>query len=135
MSEKTLTFEVVTPVRKVLSKEITSLIVPAIEGYLGVLPNHAPLICGLEPGVVKYKEGNEYKKLAISGGFLEVSHNKATIIANAAELPEDIDVARAKAAKERAEKRLKQRTPDIDLARAEAALKRAMARLKVANDS
>lgn len=129
MAENTLKLEVVTPERKVLSEEIVSLIVPAIEGYLGILPNHAPIISGLEPGVVKYKVGGNYKKMAISGGFLEVSANKASILANTAELADEIDVQRAQAAKERAEQRL-QNKKDIDVLRAELALKRALARLK-----
>ncbi|MFZ5943916.1 MAG: F0F1 ATP synthase subunit epsilon [Bacillota bacterium] len=130
MAEKTLKLEIVTPERRVLSEDITSLIVPAIEGYMGVLPNHAPMISGLEPGVIKYKIAGEYKRLAVSGGFLEVSENKASILANTAELPEEIDSQRAQAAKERAEKRLKNRK-DIDAIRAEQALKRALARLRV----
>ena len=129
MAGNTLKLEVVTPERKVLSEEIVSLIVPAIEGYLGILPNHAPIISGLEPGVVKYKVGGNYKKMAISGGFLEVSANKASILANTAELAEEIDVQRAQAAKERAEQRLQNKS-DIDVLRAELALKRALARLK-----
>jgi F-type H+-transporting ATPase subunit epsilon len=129
MAGNTLKLEVVTPERKVLSEEIVSLIVPAIEGYLGILPNHAPIISGLEPGVIKYKVGGDYKKMAISGGFLEVSANKASILANTAELAEEIDVQRAQAAKERAEQRLQNKS-DIDVLRAELALKRAMARLK-----
>src|SRR5690554_6918877 len=120
MAENTLKLEVVTPERKVLSEEIVSLIVPAIEGYLGILPNHAPIISGLEPGVVKYKVGGNYKKMAISGGFLEVSANKASILANTAELADEIDVQRAQAAKERAEQRL-QNKKDIDVLRAELA--------------
>jgi F-type H+-transporting ATPase subunit epsilon len=129
MAGNTLKLEVVTPERKVLSEEIVSLIVPAIEGYLGILPNHAPIISGLEPGVIKYKVGGNYKKMAISGGFLEVSANKASILANTAELAEEIDVQRAQAAKERAEQRLQNKS-DIDVLRAELALKRALARLK-----
>jgi len=131
MAEKTLKLDVVTPEKKVLSEDITSLIIPAIEGYLGVLPNHAPLISGLEPGVVKYKVAGNYNKMAVSGGFLEVSDNVATIIANTAELPEEIDVERAREAKERAEQRLKQKA-GVDIHRAEMALRRALARLKVA---
>jgi len=132
VADKTLKLEVVTPERKVLSQETSSIIVPAIEGYLGILPNHAPIISGLEPGVVKYKVAGEYKKMAISGGFLEVSANKASILANTAELAEEIDVKRAQAAKERAEKRLHDKT-GVDVFRAEMALRRAIARLKAAS--
>jgi len=130
MADKTLMLEVVTPERKVLSEKTSSIIVPAIEGYLGILPNHAPMISGLEPGVVKYKVAGEYKKMAISGGFLEVSDNKASILANTAEMAEEIDVKRAQAAKERAEKRLHNKK-GVDFLRAEMSLKRAIARLRV----
>jgi len=129
MADKTLKLEVVTPERKVLSEEITSIIVPAIEGYMGILPNHAPMISGLEPGIIKYKVSGEYKKMAISGGFLEVSNNKASILANTAELAEEVDVKRAQEAKDRAEQRLHDKS-GVDLLRAELALKRAIARLR-----
>lgn len=131
MAGKTLRLEVVTPERKVLSEDISSLVVPAIEGYLGILPNHAPMISGLEPGVLKYKVSDNYKKMAISGGFLEVSENKVSILANTAELPEEIDLERARRAKERAEERLKHKK-EIDALRAEMALKRALVRIRVA---
>lgn len=130
MADKTLKLEVVTPEREVLATEITSLIVPAIQGYLGILPNHAPMISGLEPGVVKYKVAGEYKKMAICGGFLEVSANKVSILANAAELAGEIDVLRAQKARERAEKRLQSKADGVDILRAELALKRAIARLR-----
>ena len=131
MSEKNLRLEVVTPEKKVLSEDIQSLIVPATEGYLGVLYNHAPLIAGLQIGIIKYKKNDEEKTMSISGGFLEVSNNKATIIAKTAEFPEEIDVERAKRAMERAEKRLKSRDKNIDVLRAELALRRAQTRLSL----
>ncbi|MFZ5753393.1 MAG: F0F1 ATP synthase subunit epsilon [Bacillota bacterium] len=129
---KTLNLEVVTPEKQVFSDEVQSIIVPAAEGYLGVLPNHAPLISGLKPGVVKYRQEGKTQLLAISGGFMEVSSNKVTILADTAERPEHIDIERARAARERAEKRLKERPPGLDVARAEFALQRAMARLRAA---
>lgn len=127
---KTLKLEVVTPERQVFSDEVQSIIVPAAEGYLGVLPNHAPLISGLKPGIIKYRQEGKIRLLAISGGFMEVSSNKVTILADTAERPDQIDVERAKAARERAEKRLKERPPGLDVARAEFALQRALARLR-----
>ncbi len=127
---KTLNLEVVTPEKQVFSDEVQSIIVPAAEGYLGILPNHAPLISGLKPGVIKYRQEGKQKLLAISGGFMEVSSNKVTILADTAERPEHIDIERARAAKERAEKRLKEKPPGLDVARAEFALQRALARLR-----
>ncbi|KUK12097.1 MAG: ATP synthase epsilon chain [Moorella sp. 60_41] len=124
--------EVVTPERVLLRTEATSLIAPGLEGYLGILPGHAPLVTLLGPGVVTYREGGQEKKLAVSGGLLEVAGDRVIILADAAERSEEIDVERARRAKERAERRLKERTPGLDLERAEAALRRAVARLRAA---
>lgn len=130
MAESTIKFEVVTPEKVVFSAGIDSVIVPAALGYLGVLPGHAPLVTGLDIGVIRYKHEGKTKKMAISGGFMEVVNNHAVILADTAELAETIDAGRAQAAKERAEKRLAERSTDLDLLRAELALKRAVSRLK-----
>jgi F-type H+-transporting ATPase subunit epsilon len=107
-------------------------VVPAFEGYLGVLPNHAPLITQLGVGVVTYKVDGKAKKMAITGGFMEVTDNKMVILADNAELAEDIDIERANAAKERAERRLQEKAENLDHVRAQAALLRATTRLKAA---
>lgn len=133
MAKKVLV-EVVTPERLVLRQEVDSLIVPATEGYLGVLPDHAPLITGLSIGIVQYKHDGRVDKLAVSGGFMEVAENKAILLADTAEKPEEIDVARARRAKERAERRLREKAENLDFLRAEAALKRALTRLEVAGE-
>ncbi|MBO8168505.1 MAG: F0F1 ATP synthase subunit epsilon [Thermoanaerobacteraceae bacterium] len=130
MADKRITVEVVTPERSVIEKEIESLVIPASEGYLGVLPGHAPLVTGLQPGVVRMKTGGSEDRMAISGGFMEVMNDKVTIMADTAELAEEIDVERAKRAKERAEKRLRERPEGLDVARAEFALRRALARIE-----
>lgn len=130
-----LDLEVVTPEKVLLKEKVTSLIVPATEGYVGVLYNHAPLITGLKPGVVKYRLGEgkgDLRVLSISTGFMEVAHNVATLLVDTAERPEDIDVERAKAAKARAEKRLHERHPGLDVHRAELALHKALARIQAA---
>ncbi len=132
--DKPFRLVVMTPERKVLDIEVTSLIAPGTEGFLGVLANHAPLITALDPGPLEYRrpDGTE-EAVAVAGGFLEVSGNVATILADAVERPEEIDVDRARAAAERARKRLARRNdPAIDVARAEAALKRALNRLRMA---
>lgn len=127
----TLSLEVVTPERIVLKGVQTdSLIVPSVEGLLGILPNHAPMVASLRIGILKYKKDGKFQKMAISGGFLEVADNKAVILADTAETSGEIDAMRAKAARERAEARLRGRRADVDLARAEAALHRAQARLR-----
>lgn len=136
MSDKLFLMEVVTPERLVFSEEVFSVIVPGTEGELGILHGHTPLITTLDIGVVRYREGEgrEVRKMALSGGYMEVSNNKAIILADTAEKAEEIDVERAKRAKERAEKRISEKKPDIDAVRAEMALRRALARLKAANE-
>lgn len=127
---KKIRLEVVTPERVVVQKDVDSLVVPGSEGYLGVLPGHAPLVAELNTGVLRYKEGGQEKVAALSGGFMEVALNKAVLLSDTAELAEEIDVDRALRAKRRAEERLHDRKPEIDSARAEAALLRALARLQ-----
>ncbi|MCR4440680.1 MAG: F0F1 ATP synthase subunit epsilon [Peptococcaceae bacterium] len=128
---KTLHLDVVTPDRTILSEEVESLIAPAVEGYMGVLPDHAPMIVGLVPGVFTYRRDNKPRHLAVGGGFMEIARNRVILLADSAERPEEIDRERAAAARERAEKRLKERPPGLDVERAELALKRALARLRV----
>lgn len=132
MGESSINFEVVTPEKVTFSGSIESVIVPAALGYLGVLPNHAPLVTALNIGVVTFKHEGKPQKMSISGGFMEVVNNKAVVLATTAELGGKIDVQRAQAAKERAEKRLTERSADLDLLRAEMALKRAISRINAA---
>jgi F-type H+-transporting ATPase subunit epsilon len=128
--EKLQRLEVVTPERKVYSKDVRFVVVPGSEGELGFLPDHAPLVSALKIGLVRVHKDGKVMKIAVSGGFVEVRNSRVTILANAAEREDQIDVARAEAAKQRAEQRLAQGGSDIDVARAEAALKRALNRLK-----
>lgn len=127
-----LKLEVVTAERLVLSDEATMVIVPGIMGQLGILPNHAALMTMLEPGEMIIRKGNEETSFALSGGFLEILDNKITILADAAEEAEEIDIARAEAAKRRAEDLLKGHPAGMQLAVAEAALRRSLTRIKVA---
>ena len=127
----TLNLEIVTAERSVYSDDVDIVIAPGIVGQLGILPNHAALMTMLEPGELCVRKGTEETFIALSGGFLEVLQNKVVILADAAERAEDIDMARAEAAKQRAQERLEHPT-DMDSARAEAALRRSLARLKVA---
>ncbi|MBU8933669.1 MAG: ATP synthase F1 subunit epsilon [candidate division Zixibacteria bacterium] len=126
---------IVTPEKVFFEAEIKSLVVPGTEGYLGVLSNHAPLITGLIPGRVEFRDADDKVNLmAVSGGFLEVSNNKASILAEAVERADEIDIERAQAAYEREKNRLisagKGET-DIDLPSARAAVERARNRIKV----
>ena len=104
----------------------------SVEGQMGVYKNHIPLTTILEPCVVKIHANGEVKKAAVMGGFIEIQKERITILAEDANWPEEIDVERAKAAKQRAEERLSKREAGLDVVRAEAALKRAMARIGVA---
>jgi F-type H+-transporting ATPase subunit epsilon len=128
-----LTVDIVTAERSVVSEEgVDEVVVPGIEGELAVLPMHAPLLTMVKPGVMLIKKGNEETEFAITGGFLEVRDDRVTILADAAERAEEIDIARAEEAKQRAERLLEQRETDVDLARVAAELQRALLRLKVA---
>ncbi|WP_425058642.1 ATP synthase epsilon chain [Sporomusa carbonis] len=125
--------DIVTPDRVVYSEDVNMVIARATDGDLGILPGHAPLIAGLEIWPLRVLKDDGEQLLSLCGGFIEVRPQKITVLASCAELPEEIDVTRAEAAKERAESRLKGGMPDIDVHRAEMALKRAMMRLKVAD--
>ena len=127
-----LTMEVVTPERHVITIETEGVVVPAFKGYLGVLYNHAPLVSILKTGVVKYTVEGEQKKIALEGGFMEVADNNIVILADTAELAEDIDIARAIASKDRAERRLLEKEEKIDETRAHASLQRAKNRIEAA---
>ncbi len=125
--------DIVTPEKIAYSEEIDLLEATAIDGNIGILPGHAPLVTALDIGVLKVVKGNEDIFIAISEGFMEVKPDKINIIVRTAELPREIDVERAQAARERAEKRLNQKEDGkIDEARARAALERAFSRLRVA---
>ena len=124
--------DIVTPERTVYSAEVESLVVMAHDGYLGVRTGHAPMLARLGIGQIRITEpGGSEVRLACGGGFMEVEPLRTVILADSVERPDEIDVARAEAALERARARLQNRR-DIDVARAEAALRRAMNRLKLA---
>ncbi len=124
--------DIVTAERVVYSDEVDVVIAPGIEGQLGILPRHTPLMTTLQVGEIVVRKGVEEFSLAISGGFLEVRPDRIIVLADVAERAEEIDMARAEEAKRRAEERLSHRTSEIDVARAEAALRRSLIRLKVA---
>jgi F-type H+-transporting ATPase subunit epsilon len=133
MADKQLLLEVVTPDRMVLATEADVVVCPGVEGQFGVLVGHIPFLSALDIGEMYYRQGGKIEYLAVSGGFAEVSGSKITIVAESAELGREIDVERAKRARERAEKRLAAgKTADVDWTRAEAALRRSMMRMKVA---
>jgi len=128
----TTRLDIVTAEREVFSDEVDEVVAPGVEGQLGILPHHAPLMTTLLPGELLVKKGGEEFYLAISGGFIEVRPDHIIVLADAAERVEEIDIARAEEAKRRAEERLAERPPGVDMARAEAALRRSLIRLRVA---
>ena len=130
--DNTLQLEVVTPDKQVVSQAVNYVSAPGVEGEFGVLPNHVNLLSALATGSLRFDAGGKSRHVFIAGGFADVSGNTVTVLADAAELAEDIDQARAQAARERAEKRLMEKTETMDAVRAEAALKRAMTRLDIA---
>jgi F-type H+-transporting ATPase subunit epsilon len=128
-----LVLEIVTPERQVIKAIVDEVSLPASQGYIGVLPGHAPLLTTLSTGIVKYKQKDKEYFLFLSGGFAEVLSDKIIVLAQIVEKPEEIDVERAKSSKERAEKRLSSHDKDIDIDRAMASLKRALARIEVSS--
>ena len=128
----TIKLDVVTAERVVFSDEVDVIVAPGIEGQLGVLPHHAPLMTILKPGELLVRKDGEEFSLVITGGFLEVRPDRVIVLADAAERVEEIDMARAEEAKRRAQEQLRERPPEVDAAQAQAALLRALARLKVA---
>jgi len=128
----TFKLEIVTAERMVFSEEVSALIAWGMEGQLGILPHHAPLMTMLQPGDLMIRKDKEEEYLAISGGFLEVRPDKVIILADACERVDEIDIARAEEAKKRAQETMKAAPLTADAAAAEAALRRSIARLKVA---
>jgi F-type H+-transporting ATPase subunit epsilon len=128
----TFKLEIVTPEKKVVDVAATEAQIPGKNGYLGILPGHAPLITELAVGEITYKAGADEQRLAVAWGFAEVLPEKVTILAETAERPSEIDVARARKAKERAEQMLTSGDTNVDVERALAAQKKAETRIEVA---
>ena len=128
----TFQLEIVTPEKKVVDTAAVEIQIPGKNGYLGILPGHAPLITELAVGEITYRTGAEDQRLAVAWGFAEVLPNKVTILAETAERPSEIDVERARKAKERAEERLTSGDPNVDVERSLNALQKAATRLEVA---
>jgi F-type H+-transporting ATPase subunit epsilon len=123
--------DIVTAERVVFSEDVDSIVAPGIEGQLGILPHHAPLMTTLHTGELRVRKAGEEFSLAISGGFLEVRPDRVIVLADVAERAEEIDLARAEQAKARAHEELKRQPKGVDLAVAEGELRRALVRLKV----
>jgi F-type H+-transporting ATPase subunit epsilon len=133
VSDKTFPFEILTLQKLFLQQAAQFVVAPGQEGVFEVLPDHAPFVFALKPGALRIRtpDGKD-TCVAIGSGFLIVQKERTTVLARSAERSEEIDVKRARLAKERAEERLQLRTTEINVARAKAALQRALARLEVA---
>ncbi|HEY8449022.1 MAG TPA: F0F1 ATP synthase subunit epsilon, partial [Bacillota bacterium] len=118
--------------RLVLREDVQSIVLPGVDGFFGVLRNHAPLVAALRTGPLVYRKDGVRHRLAIAGGFFEIADNHAVVLADAAERADEIDVERARRAAERARQRLADRQGEWDFVRARAALERALNRLRVA---
>lgn len=130
MSDKKLQLDIVSAYRPVLSMEVDSVRLPGVEGEFGILPGHAPMIACLDIGVLRYRVLDKMVKVALGGGFIEIFEDQVTVLAETAESREDIDLARARRAKERAAEKLRKKLDRKEHMRAEAALRRAIARIK-----
>ena len=130
---KTVTVEVVTPTRMVVRDEVEEVIAPGAEGYFGVLGGHLPFMSTLKSGELAYRKNGTWRYLAISWGYAEVLPQTVIILAEAAEKAEEIDIARAQRARDRAMERMARWGDEsIDVLRAQAALSRALTRIEVA---
>ncbi len=126
-----LDLTIVTPERAVVHETVDEVQIPGAEGYFGVLPGHAPLFSELRIGEVSYRRGNKWAFLAVAWGFVEVRPSQVRVLAETAERAQEIDLERAKRAKERAEKLLVKNSDDVDYERALIALERAVLRIQV----
>ena len=130
-----LTIEIVTVERVVRTeRDVEVLIAPGSEGQLAILPRHAALMTTIEPGILTFRRGGVEEDFVLAGGFMEVRNDRVTILADAAEAAEEIDIERAEAARQRAQERVKQAlenpTLGLDLARAQSSLQRSLMRLR-----
>jgi F-type H+-transporting ATPase subunit epsilon len=131
MAEGTIDLTIVTPERAVVHEQVDELQIPGAEGYLGILPGHAPLFSELKVGEVGYRKGETWFFLSVAWGFVEVQSNQVRILAETAERAHEIDLERANRAKERAEERISKGGDDVDYRRALVALERALVRIQV----
>ena len=132
MTEK-IHLKVITHEKIVFEDDIDELYVQGTDGRLGILKNHIPIICALKVGVAKIVKDKLPQCIAVMGGILQFAHNKATILTDVAELECDIDVARARHAKERALARLRAKDDNMDMVRVQVALAKAIARISAKN--
>jgi F-type H+-transporting ATPase subunit epsilon len=131
-----LQLDVITPERRLLSEQVDSVTVPGLNGELGILPGHTPLISALQTGVLAYTQGGTTRRLLVSGGFVEVNADRVSVLADVAEFPEEINAQAARAAREEAERRLGSFSgPPEEMEAVRTELARATARLQLAAEN
>ncbi len=131
MPPEKINLKVVTPDREVVSLDVDEVTLPSVDGYMGVLPGHAPLLARLDVGEVTYRAGREQSYFAVSGGIAEVLGGSVQILAETCEPADEIDLDRAQRARDRAKKKLDADVSESDFRRAEASLKKAISRIHV----
>ncbi|MFO8060233.1 MAG: F0F1 ATP synthase subunit epsilon [Bacillota bacterium] len=130
-----LEIDIITPSGQLPSESAEYVVLPAADGYIGILPRHISLVTVLKAGVITFRRpGGKRRRIAVSGGFAEVAEDRIAVLADTAELPGEIDVERARKALQRAERRLQEKPDGLDVVRARASLERAIARLRVAGE-
>lgn len=127
----TMLLEIITAEQQIYGDEVEMVVAPGVDGQLGILPHHAPLMTMLQPGEILIRKDGADTFMVVTGGFMEVLGNKVIILADAAERSEEIDEARAQVAMQRAEERLAHQESDMQLERAVASMRRAQVRLNV----
>jgi F-type H+-transporting ATPase subunit epsilon len=131
-----LQLDVITPERRLLSEQVDSVTVPGLNGELGILPGHTPLISALQTGVLAYTQGATTRRLLVSGGFLEVNADRVSVLADLAEFPEEVNAQTARAERDDAERRLGAFSgPPEEMAEVRTQLDRATARLQLAAEN
>jgi F-type H+-transporting ATPase subunit epsilon len=123
---------IVTPERQVLREHVDEVVIPSEDGYMGVRPGHAPLLARLQVGQLSYRNGTTQHTMAVSGGYAEVQRDGVSVLAETAEMADEIDVSRAEKARDRAQARIREGSDNLDEVRAEASLRRALNRISTA---
>ena len=129
--DRNFALKIITPDRSFFEGEVQMVEFNTTEGEIGIYKGHIPMTVIISPGILAITQGEEVKEAALHAGFAQITQDGVTILAEVVEWPDEIDVARAEAAKDRAQERLQSKTPETDIARAETALHRAMARIEV----
>ena len=130
----TFVLEIVTPERKFFSGEVEMVVLKTLDGEIGILKGHTPMVIAVAVGPVRIKKDGEWLEAVLTEGFMEIKQEETIILTDTAEWPNEIDINRARAAKERAQERLDRQTNQLESIRSQAALARALARLKITKE-